>query len=60
MTADHSRRAASAGEAQLRDQDRIRRDAKTRLREAISSIHREAAERGLTEAELERLLADES
>ena len=44
----------------LEEQDRIRRDAKARLRETISSIQRQAAERGLTEAELERLMADES
>jgi len=41
----------------LDEQDRIRREAKARLR---VSIHREASERGLTEAELERLLPDES
>jgi hypothetical protein len=29
------------------------------LRETISSIQREAAERGLTNAELQRLMADE-
>jgi prevent-host-death family protein len=44
----------------LEEQDRIRREAKVRLRETISSIQREAAERGLTEAELQRLMADES
>jgi hypothetical protein len=44
----------------LKEQDRIRRQAKARLRQVISTIHREAAERGLTEAELERLLADKS
>ena len=44
----------------LDEQDRIRREAKTRLRRTISFIQREAAGRGLTEAELERLLADES
>lgn len=32
----------------LEEQDRIRREAKVRLRETISSIQREAAERGLT------------
>jgi prevent-host-death family protein len=41
-------------------QDRIRREAKERLRQTISSIHRESADRGLTEAELDRLLSDES
>lgn len=44
----------------LDQQDRIRRDAKARLRKTISAIQKEAADRGLTEAELERLLADES
>jgi prevent-host-death family protein len=44
----------------LEEQDRIRREAKARLRQTIASIHREAAEGGLTEPELERLLADES
>jgi len=41
----------------LDEQDRIRREAKARLRETIAALHRDAAERGLTEAELERLLA---
>jgi len=44
----------------LDEQDRIRREAKARLRQTIASIHREANERGLTETELERLLAGES
>lgn len=44
----------------LEEQDRIRREAKVRLRETISSIQRDAAERGLTEAQLHRLMADES
>jgi prevent-host-death family protein len=44
----------------LEEQDRIRREAKARLRETISAIQREAAERGLTEAELRRLMADEN
>jgi prevent-host-death family protein len=44
----------------LEEQDRIRRDAKVRLRETVTSIQQEAAERGLTEAELQRLMADES
>ena len=44
----------------LDEQDRIRREAKARLRQTISLIQQEAAERGLTEAELERLMADES
>jgi prevent-host-death family protein len=38
----------------LEEQDRIRREAKARLRRTISSIQREAAERGLTDAGLER------
>ena len=44
----------------LEEQDRIRREAKVRLRETISLIQREAAEHGLTDVELERLMADES
>jgi prevent-host-death family protein len=44
----------------LEEQDRIRREAKVRLRETISSIQREAAERGLTEVELKRLMRDEN
>jgi prevent-host-death family protein len=44
----------------LDEQDRIRREAKARLRRTIAWIHLEASERGLTETELERLLADES
>jgi prevent-host-death family protein len=36
----------------LEEQDRIRREAKVRLRETISLIQRGAADRGLTEAEL--------
>jgi len=44
----------------LEEQDRIRREAKVHLRETISLIQQEAAERGLTEAELDRLMADES
>jgi hypothetical protein len=43
----------------LDGQDRIR-EAKARLRETISAIQREAARRGLTDTELERLLADEA
>jgi len=39
--------------------DRNRREAKARLHQTISLIQR-AAERGLTDAELERLMADES
>jgi hypothetical protein len=44
----------------LEEQDRIRREAKERLRQTIAKMQKEAADRGLTEAELERLLADES
>jgi prevent-host-death family protein len=44
----------------LEGHDRIRREAKARLRETISAIQREAAERGLTEAGLQRLMADEN
>jgi prevent-host-death family protein len=44
----------------LEEQDRIRRDAKGRLRQTINSIQQEAAQRGLTEEEVNRLLADES
>jgi prevent-host-death family protein len=43
----------------LDEQDRIRRGAKKRLRETMTAIHKEAADRGMTEAEAERLLADE-
>jgi prevent-host-death family protein len=44
----------------LDEQDRIRREAKARLRQTIAAIQKDAAERGLTDSELERLLADES
>jgi PHD/YefM family antitoxin component YafN of YafNO toxin-antitoxin module len=44
----------------LDEQDRIRREAKEPLRRTIASIQQKAAERRLTEGELERLLADES
>ena len=43
----------------LDQQDRLRREAKDRLRATIAAIHREAADRGMTEAELERLLAED-
>ncbi|MFZ1107439.1 MAG: type II toxin-antitoxin system Phd/YefM family antitoxin [Rhodomicrobium sp.] len=46
--------------ARLDEQDRIRRDAKARLRRTIAAAQAEAAARGLSEAELDRLLADES
>jgi hypothetical protein len=44
----------------LEEQDRIRREAKVRLRQTISLIQREASDHGLAEAELDRLMADES
>jgi prevent-host-death family protein len=44
----------------LEEQDRIRREAKVRLRQTISSIQQQAAYVGLTETELQRLMADES
>ena len=44
----------------LDEQDRIRREAKARLRETISEIQKDAADSGLTEGKLRRLLADES
>lgn len=40
--------------------DRARREAQARLRETVAAMRTEAAARGLTDAELERLLADES
>lgn len=43
----------------LDEQDRIRREAKARLRLTIAAIHEEAKERGLTEAEAERLMSDD-
>ena len=44
----------------LDEADRIRREAKARLRKTIAVTRAEAAKSGLTEAELDRLLADES
>lgn len=44
----------------LDEQDRIRRETKGHLRQTIARMQKEAADRGLTEAELERLLVDES
>jgi hypothetical protein len=41
----------------LEERERIRREATARLRESIATIHREVAERGLTEAQLMRLMA---
>jgi hypothetical protein len=43
----------------LEERERVRREATARLRQTIATIHREAAERGLAEAELMRLMADE-
>jgi prevent-host-death family protein len=44
----------------LEQQDRIRHDAKARLQQTIAAMQKEAAERGLNDKELARLLADES
>jgi hypothetical protein len=44
----------------LDEQDRIRREAKARLRQTMAAVQAEAAGQGLNEAELDRLLADES
>ncbi|MFY9639552.1 MAG: type II toxin-antitoxin system prevent-host-death family antitoxin [Rhodomicrobium sp.] len=44
----------------LDEQDRIRREAKARLRQTMAAVQAEAAGMGFTEAELDRLLADES
>ena len=41
-------------------QDRIRREAKVRLQQTIAAIHKEVAERGLTESDAERLLTENS
>jgi PHD/YefM family antitoxin component YafN of YafNO toxin-antitoxin module len=41
-------------------QDAIRRDAKARLLKTIAEIQADAAARGLTDAEIDRLLEDES
>lgn len=46
--------------ARLDEQDRIRREAKARLRKTMAIMQAEAASQGLTETELDRLLADES
>jgi PHD/YefM family antitoxin component YafN of YafNO toxin-antitoxin module len=45
--------------ARLNEQDRIRQEAKARLRHTIAAIHKDATSRGLTDAESERLLADD-
>ena len=44
----------------LDEQDRIRWDAKARLRQTMAAVQAEASGQGLTEAELDRLWADES
>jgi len=44
----------------LDEEDRIRREAKARLWKTIAAAQAEAARRGFSEAELDRLLADES
>ena len=46
--------------ARLEEGDRIRREAKARLRKTMSAAQAEAAKKGLTEEDLDRLLADES
>jgi prevent-host-death family protein len=40
----------------LDEQDRIRREAKARLRQTMAAMQKEAVERGLTDSELDRLL----
>ena len=44
----------------LDEQDRIHREAKARLRQTMAAVQAEAAGKGLNEAELDRLWADES
>ncbi len=41
------------------EQDRIRREAKVRLRQTIAAIHDQALKQGLTAAEVERLVSDD-
>jgi PHD/YefM family antitoxin component YafN of YafNO toxin-antitoxin module len=45
--------------ARLSEQDVVRREAKARLRQTIAAMHKDATARGLTDAEAERLLADD-
>ena len=53
--------ALSPGEFErLEEQDRIRREAKGELKRVVARMRAHAAEQGLGEAELDRLLADES
>ena len=40
-------------------QDRIRREAAARLKRTIAAIHQDITDRGLTEAEADRLLAED-
>jgi prevent-host-death family protein len=44
----------------LAEQQRMRHEAKARLRRTLSAMQKDAADRGLTDKELDRLLADES
>ncbi len=44
----------------LDELDRIRREANARLRQTMAAVQAEAAGKGFTEAELDRLLTDES
>jgi prevent-host-death family protein len=44
----------------LAEQERMRQEAKARLRRTLSAMQKDAADRGLTDKELDRLLADES
>jgi PHD/YefM family antitoxin component YafN of YafNO toxin-antitoxin module len=45
--------------ARLDAQDRIRREAKSRLLRTIAAIHKDVADRGVTEVDAERLLAED-
>ncbi len=44
----------------LDEHDRIRREAKARLKLTLAAMHAEAAACGLTDAEAERLIADDA
>jgi prevent-host-death family protein len=44
----------------LAEQERMRQEAKAHLRRTLSAMQKDAADRGLTDKELDRLLADES
>jgi PHD/YefM family antitoxin component YafN of YafNO toxin-antitoxin module len=53
--------AVSPGEFdRLEEQDRVRREARDELKHIVARMRTHAAEQGLTETELDRLLADES